>query len=419
MDRRDFLKTAGVGALAVGTASLTGCSTSSRKGGGATGNAEMQMRTDPKTGDRISLLGYGCMRWPMKKGDDGKDHIDQDAVNEMVDYAYRNGVNYYDTSPAYLQGQSEEAAGIALSRYPRDSYYIATKLSNFNNSSREAGLKMYYDSMKQLRTDYFDYYLLHAIGTSGFEGFEDRYINNGLLDFLLKEREEGRIRNLGFSFHGRRDVFDQFLALHDKYHWDFVQIEMNYVDWEHAKVPQNVNADYLYEELSKRNIPATIMEPLLGGRLAKLPQAIAEKMKEREPQMENVETFSHFKALTDEEIEFLKEMANLMEDYPTVPCTGCTYCMPCPYGIDIPTIFRHYNDSVNSGDIAQSCEQEHFQRLKRRFLVGYDRAVETVRQADHCIGCGQCKPHCPQSIDIPRELRRIDHYIEKLKRESL
>lgn len=352
----------------------------------------------------------------MKKGDDGKDHIDQDAVNEMVDYAYRNGVNYYDTSPAYLQGQSEEAAGIALSRYPRDSYYIATKLSNFNDSSREAGLKMYYDSMKQLRTDYFDYYLLHAIGTSGFEGFEERYVNNGLLDFLLKEREEGRIRNLGFSFHGRRDVFDKFLALHDKYHWDFVQIEMNYVDWEHAKAPQNVNADYLYEELAKRNIPATIMEPLLGGRLAKLPQAIAEKMKEREPQMsvaswafrfcgsypnvltvlsgmssmepliENVETFSHFKALTDEEIAFLKEMANLMEDYPTVPCTGCTYCMPCPYGIDIPTIFRHYNDSVNSGDIAQSCEQEHFQRLKRRFLVGYDRAVETVRQADHCIG---------------------------------
>ena len=449
MDRRDFLKTAGVGALAVGTASLTGCSTSSRKGGVATGNAEMQMRTDPKTGDRISLLGYGCMRWPMKKGDDGKDHIDQDAVNEMVDYAYRNGVNYYATSPAYLQGQSEEAAGIALSRYPRDSYYIATKLSNFNDSSREAGLKMYYDSMKQLRTDYFDYYLLHAIGTSGFEGFEERYVNNGLLDFLLKEREVGRIRNLGFSFHGRRDVFDKFLELHDKYHWDFVQIEMNYVDWKHAKVPRNVNADYLYAELVKRNIPATIMEPLLGGRLAKLPDAVTVRLKEREPEksvaswafrfcgsypgvltvlsgmssmdplIENVETFSHFKPLTEEEIAFLQEMADLMENYPTVPCTGCTYCMPCPYGIDIPTIFRHYNDAVNSGDIAQSCEQEHFQRLKRRYLVSYDRAVETVRQADHCVGCGQCKPHCPQSIDIPHELRRIDRYIENLKRETL
>lgn len=449
MDRRDFLKTAGAGALAVGTTSLTGCSFSSDKRAEVSGDAEMQMRTSPKNGEKVSLLGYGCMRWPMKKGEDGKDHIDQETVNEMVDYAYRNGVNYYDTSPAYLQGQSEEAAGIALSRYPRESYYIATKLSNFNNFSREAGLKMYRDSQKALRTDYFDYYLLHAIGTSGFEGFEERYINNGLLDFLLEERKAGRIRNLGFSFHGRKEVFDQFMALHEKYHWDFVQIEMNYVDWEHAKVPENVNADYLYEELAKRNIPATIMEPLLGGRLAKLPEAIAEKMKEREPQMsiaswafrfcgsypniltvlsgmssmdpliENVETFSHFKPLNDEEKAFLMEMANLMEDYPTVPCTACSYCMPCPYGIDIPTIFRHYNDHVNSGEIAQSCEQDHFQRLKRRYLVSYDRAVETVRQADHCIGCGQCRPKCPQSIDIPRALRHIDRYVEKLKRETL
>lgn len=449
MDRRDFLKTAGAGALAVGTTSLTGCSFSSDKRTEVSGDAEMQMRTSPKNGEKVSLLGYGCMRWPMKKGEDGKDHIDQEAVNEMVDYAYRNGVNYYDTSPAYLQGQSEEAAGIALSRYPRESYYIATKLSNFNNFSREAGLKMYRDSQKALRTDYFDYYLLHAIGTSGFEGFEKRYINNGLLDFLLEEREAGRIRNLGFSFHGRKEVFDQFMELNEKYHWDFVQIEMNYVDWEHAKVPENVNADYLYEELAKRNIPATIMEPLLGGRLAKLPDAIAEKMKEREPQMsiaswafrfcgsypniltvlsgmssmdpliENVETFSHFKPLNDEEKAFLMEMANLMEDYPTVPCTACSYCMPCPYGIDIPTIFRHYNDHVNSGEIAQSCEQDHFQRLKRRYLVSYDRAVETVRQADHCIGCGQCRPKCPQSIDIPRALRHIDRYVEKLKRETL
>lgn len=449
MDRRDFLKTAGAGALAVGTTSFTGCSFSSDKRTEVSGDAEMQMRTSPKNGEKVSLLGYGCMRWPMKKGEDGKDHIDQEAVNEMVDYAYRNGVNYYDTSPAYLQGQSEEAAGIALSRYPRESYYIATKLSNFNNFSREAGLKMYRDSQKALRTDYFDYYLLHAIGTSGFEGFEERYINNGLLDFLLEERETGHIRNLGFSFHGRKEVFDQFMALHEKYHWDFVQIEMNYVDWKHAKVPENVNADYLYEELAKRNIPATIMEPLLGGRLAKLPDAIAERMKEREPQMsiaswafrfcgsypniltvlsgmssmdpliENVETFSHFKPLNDEEKSFLMEMANLMEDYPTVPCNACSYCMPCPYGIDIPTIFRHYNDHVNSGEIAQSCEQDHFQRLKRRYLVSYDRAVETVRQADHCIGCGQCRPKCPQSIDIPRVLRHIDRYVEKLKRETL
>ena len=142
-------------------------------------------------------------------------------------------------------------------------------------------------------------------------------------------------------------------------------------------------------------------------------------MSSMDPLIENVETFSHFKPLNDEEKAFLMEMANLMEDYPTVPCTACSYCMPCPYGIDIPTIFRHYNDHVNSGEIAQSCEQDHFQRLKRRYLVSYDRAVETVRQADHCIGCGQCRPKCPQSIDIPRALRHIDRYVEKLKRETL
>lgn len=449
LNRRDFLKSVGAGALAVGSSSLIGCTGTGNKNDNSPDDGEMEMRTDPKTGDKISLLGFGCMRWPMKKGENGKDIIDQDAVNEMIDYAIKHGVNYYDTSPAYLQGQSEAAAGIALSRYPRKSYYVATKLSNFADYSRQAGLKMYYDSQEQLQTDYFDYYLLHAIGRPGFKGFEDRYVTNGLLDFLLKEREAGRIRNLGFSFHGEKDVFDQFVALHDKYHWDFVQIELNYVDWEHAKAPRNVNADYLYEELAKRDIPMTIMEPLLGGRLASLPAGIASKMKEREPDrsiaswafrfagtfpkvltvlsgmtsmeplIDNLKTYRHFKPLNEEEIEFLKEIANLMESYPTVPCTGCKYCMPCPYGIDIPTIFKHYNDRVNDGDIVQSSEQQDYRRLKRKYLVSYDRAIATVRQADHCIGCKQCVEHCPQSIDIPSELRRIDRYVERLKRDTL
>lgn len=445
ISRRDFLKMAGAGTLAAGMAPLHGCSDS---GSVVEDEGRMEMRDGPH-GDKVSLLGYGCMRWPMKKGADDKDHIDQDAVNEMVDYAMQHGVNYYDTSPAYLQGQSEAAAGIALSRYPRGSYYVATKLSNFNVWTREASLKLYHDSMEQLQTDYFDYYLLHGIGLGGMETFEDRYVNNGILDFLLKEREAGRVRNLGFSFHGRKEAFDQFLALHDRYHWDFVQIELNYIDWEHAKVPRNVNADYLYDELYKRNIPSTIMEPLLGGRLASLPAGIVAMMKEREPDMsvaswafrfagtfpgvltvlsgmssmdplvENVQTYSHFKPLTEEETEFLKEVANLMEDYPTVPCTDCRYCMPCPYGINIPAIFKHYNTAVNEGDIPQSAEQRNYRRLKRRYLLSYDRAVETVRQADHCIGCHQCEPHCPQSIEIPKELRRIDRYIEHLRRDAL
>lgn len=446
ISRRDFLKSVGAGALAAGVASVTGCSFGSDTGK-ETGKGKMEYRTGPH-GEKISLLGYGCMRWPMRHRD-GKDIIDQNAVNELVDYAYQNGVNYYDTSPAYLQGQSEAAAGTALNRYPRNSYYIATKLSNFGDYSREASMKMYRDSQEQLKTDYFDYYLLHSIGTSGVKGFEDRYVNNGMLDFMLKEREAGRIRNLGFSFHGRKEAFDEFVALHDKYHWDFVQIELNYLDWQHAKAPRNVNADYLYEELDKRRIPVTIMEPLLGGRLASLPGNLAARLKEREPQMsvaswafrfagsfpnvltvlsgmtsmdpliENVNTYSHFKPLSREEMQFLMEIANLMEDYPTVPCTDCKYCMPCPYGIDIPGIFKHYNKCVNDGDIPQSKEQSDYRKLKRAYLVSYDRAIATVRQADHCIGCGQCEPHCPQSIEIPKQLRRIDKYVERLRRDTL
>lgn len=449
MDRREFLKMAGLGTAAVGAASLTGCSFSGEKKNMAKELGQMELRTSPKNGEKVSLLGFGCMRWPMVKDENGKDVIDQAAVNEMVDYAYQHGVNYYDTSPAYLQGQSEAAAGIALSRYPRESYYIATKLSNFANPSREAAIKMYHDSMEQMHTDYFDYYLLHAIGMTGYEGFLERYVDNGIMEFLMKEREEGRIRNLGFSFHGRKEVFDKFIELHDKYHWDFVQIEMNYIDWKHAKVPRNVNADYLYDELAKRNIPITIMEPLLGGRLANLPVGIAEKLKEREPEMsvaswalrfagsypnvisvlsgmttldivkENIGTFCNWKNLTDEEKEFLMQIADLMEDYPTVPCTNCKYCMPCPYGIDIPGVFKHYNDHVNEGSIPQSKEQEDYRRLKRRYLVSYDRALETVRQADHCIGCHQCESHCPQSIEIPKQLHRIGRHIEQLRQDKL
>lgn len=447
INRRDFLKVAGAGIAGSGIASLPGCSSPADEKH-TTAEGRMEYRTAPD-GNKISLLGYGCMRWPMIKGEDGKDVIDQNAVNEMVDYAYKHGVNYYDTSPAYLQGQSEAAAGTALSRYPRDTYYLATKLSNFNVFTREASLKMYYDSMEQLRTEYFDYYLLHAIGGGGVKVFNDRYVDNGMMDFMLKEREAGRIRHLGFSFHGKQEAFDEFMKLHDKYHWDFVQIEMNYLDWEHAKAPSNVNADYLYEELDKREIPVTVMEPLLGGRLASLPENLATKLKERKPDksvaswafrfagtyprvltvlsgmtcmdhiIDNVETYSHFEPLNDSEIEFLKMIAGLMSDYPTVGCTNCKYCMPCPYGIDIPGVFKHYNSCVNEGTIPQSREQEQFKKLKRAYLVSYDRAVETVRQADHCISCGQCVSHCPQSIKIPHELQRIAAYVERLRQEKL
>ena len=450
MKRRDFIKISGAGALTLGAAAIGCAPKKTASSSPEEGPEEMVYRENPANGDKVSLLGFGCMRWPMVDKDGGR-VIDQDAVNEMVDYALEHGINYFDTSPAYLMGQSEKAAGIALSRHPRNSYYIATKLSNFNNATPEASIQMYKDSFEQLKTDYFDYYLLHAIGSGGVAAFEQRYVQNGMMEFLVKEKEAGRIRNLGFSFHGAPGEFDELISLHDsgRYHWDFVQIEMNFVDWNHADGRRNANASYLYEELDKRGIPIVIMEPLLGGRLANVPDAIAKQMKEREPDksvaswafrfcgthprvlctlsgmtnmdplLDNVKTFTHFKPLTEEELDFLERMATQMMEYPTVNCTDCKYCMPCPWGIDIPGIFKHYNTSVTEGRYPQTKEQEDYQKLKRAYLVSYDRAIPTLRQAEHCIHCGECLSHCPQSIPIPRELQRINRYIEKLKQDTL
>ena len=444
MKRREFIKISGAAAVAAACAPKV-------SEGAIDTPEQMLIRENPNNGDRVSALGFGCMRWPMIKDENGKDIIDQEAVNEMVDYAIAHGINYFDTSPAYLQGQSEKAAGEALSRHPRESYYIATKLSNFGDRSTKASIQMYYDSFKQLKTEYFDYYLLHSIGRGGREAFNQRYVENGMLDFLRKEKEAGRIRNLGFSFHGSAQEFDGFMEMHDSGEmvWDFVQIEMNYVDWRHADGRRNANAEYLYAELDKRGIPIVIMEPLLGGRLANVPEGIARQMKEREPEKsvaswafrfcatyprvlcilsgmtsmdplkDNIQTFGHFKPLTEEELEFMEQMAVQMKEYPLINCTGCKYCMPCPWGVDIPGVFHHYNKAITEGTYAQSTEQKNYRKLKKAYLVSYDRAVETLRQADRCIRCGVCLSHCPQSIAIPRELGRIARYVEDLKQDTL
>ena len=268
INRRDFFKLAGAGTLA-SAAALYGCSGNKNNGEsesaalGEIPTGKMTYRTNPNTGDRVSLLGYGCMRWPTRKRADGNgDEIDQEAVNDLIDYAIAHGVNYFDTSPAYVQGLSERATGIALKRHPREKFFLATKLSNFSPSthSREESLAMYHRSFRDLQVDYIDYLLLHGIGMGGMEALRSRYLDNGMLDFLLKEREVGRIRNLGFSYHGDIEVFDYLLSRHDELKWDFVQIQLNYVDWRHAKEvnTRNTDAEYLYAELVKRNIPAVI-----------------------------------------------------------------------------------------------------------------------------------------------------------------
>ena len=458
MDRRQFIKIFGGGAVTT-AAVLTGCKSKTEtkaveeyKQQVEPPVGKMTYRTCPNTGDKVSLLGYGMMRLPTK--DDNKDEYDQEMVNRQVDYAIEHGVNYFDTSPAYCKGLSERCTGIALSRHKRSEYFVATKLSNFNpaTQTREESIKMYKTSMKELQVDYIDYYLLHSIGGGGMPAFEQRYMQNGMLDYLVEERKAGRIRNLGFSYHGDIEVFDTLLSWHDKYKWDFVQIELNYLDWDFADEinSRNTDARYLYAELEKRTIPAVIMEPLLGGRLANLPQFINTELKQRDPERsvaswafryagtpkgvltvlsgmtymehlkDNLLSYCPLKPLTEEERLYLQhDVAQKIVGLQNIPCNDCKYCMPCPYGIDIPGIFVHYNKCKNEGMLPTDRGDENYWKLRRQYLIGLDRSVPKLRQADHCIGCGQCEPHCPQNIRIPRELRKISEYVEALKQNTL
>jgi hypothetical protein len=454
ISRRQFIGTLGAAAAVTGLASCV--KNTSAKAGEVFENKKG--RTEYRSGvhgEQVSLLGYGCMRWPTIPGNSapGENNIDQEAVNELIDYAIAHGVNYFDSSPAYCRGFSEEVTGIALARYAREHYYIATKLSNFDPStwSFETSKSMYKRSLKLFHTDYLDFYLLHGIGMGGMENLRGRYLDNGILDYLLEERAAGHLRNLGFSYHGDITCFDYLLSLHDKYHWDFVQIQMNYVDWHYAKQvnPRNTDAEYLYNELDKRGISAVIMEPILGGRLASLPEGPTRRLKTREPErsiaswafrfsgtyprvltilsgmtymehlQDNLSSFAPFKPLTADELDELETIAHEYVTFPIVPCTNCQYCMPCPYGLDIPGTFRHYNDSLNEGRINDNPATKDYRKLRREYLNTYTQAVARERQADHCIGCGQCKIHCPQHIDIPAEMQRIDKFVESLRNNVL
>ncbi len=431
ISRRSFLKLFGAGTVGA-AATLAGCKQANKAEEQAANEyknqveppvGKMTYRENPKTKEKVSILGYGMMRLPTKV--DNSDEYDQDMINKQVDYAIEHGMNYFDTSPVYCQGKSEHCTGIALSRHKRSEYFVATK--------------------------YLDYYLLHAVGGS-MDEFNSRYVDNGIMDYLLKEREAGRIRNLGFSFHGKKGVFDQVIALHEKYHWDFVQIELNYLDWDFANEisNNNVDASYLYEELQKRSIPSVIMEPLLGGRLANLPQYLATELKSHAPERsvaswafryagtpegvltvlsgmtymehlkDNLLSYCPLVPLTGEEQRYLdRDIAQKIVGLENIPCNDCKYCMPCPYGIDIPAIFIHYNKCKNEGSLPMGVGDAEYRRHRRQYLISLDRVVPRERQPDHCIGCHQCEPHCPQSIRITRELHKISDMIEELKRNPL
>ena len=410
------------GGIAASSALLAACKDDERRTTAALQEPpkdKMTYRTNPNTGDKVSLLGYGMMRLPVVSGS-GQDNqdapYDQEMVNRQVDYAIEHGVNYFDTSPAYCRGESETITGIALARHKRDEFFIATKMSNFspNTQTREGSIQMFENSLKNLQVDYIDYLLLHAVGGGGMPVVNRRYMDNGILDWLVEQKQKGRIRNLGFSFHGDKEVFDELLAWHDegRYHWDFVQIELNYLDWNWANEISDTNVDavYLYGELEKRGIPAVIMEPLLGGRLLS-------GMTYMEHLKDNLITYSPLQPITEEENEFLMEIAEDIYNLKTIPCNECNYCMPCPYGLNIPAIFSHYNKCIKDGNIPHEKLDKEYYRARRAFLVGYDRSVPKLRQASHCIGCNQCVEHCPQRIRIPQELHKIDDFVERLKQE--
>ena len=413
----------------------------------------MTMRKDAKGRD-VSLLGYGSMRLPTTDGGHANNWvqkgysasgIDQDLLDAQVKQMLDSGITYFDTSPAYCRGESEACLGRALaaSGYRRDEYMIATKLSNFapQQYPLDRCKAMFENSLKALQTDYIDNYLLHAIGNGGFETFSKRYLENGALDWCVSLREAGRIRNLGFSYHGDPKAFEWCLDHHGDYRWDFCQIQMNYVDWLHAKEvnERNVNAKYLYERLTALHIPVVIMEPLLGGRLARYNYALAKELAPLDPEAslarwalrfcgtwpnvmtilsgmthtenieENVATCSPLKPCSGAELAALERAAQALLKLNTIPCNRCNYCMPCPYGLDIPAILTFRNSFLTAETMPSA----------REALKAYAKAVpEELRRADHCTGCGRCRPHCPQTIDIPKELAAIDAWIDTLKNEE-
>ena len=437
MGRREFLRRIGIGAgsaMALMALEPLGAIAGENKTRSNASDVKMTYRVQHGSGEQISLLGFGMMRLPN----------DQEKVNELVDYAIEHGVNYFDTAPVYMGGQSEVLMGNALSRHPREKYYVATKMSNMSPQAQqlEGAKRMYEQSMEKLKVDHIDYYLLHAIG-GGMDSLRSRFLDNGVLDFLLKEREEGRIKHLGFSYHGDVRDFDWLLDRQDQYHWDFVQIQMNFLDWRHASMRggrrSDADAEYLYEKCEKTGVQCVVMEPLRGGAFGRMAQELTDQLKAVHPDdstarwafrwvgsfpnilttlsgmnrmdhlEENIKTFSPLDPCTEQEKALLAQIADQMSGIPTIPCTACAYCMPCPFGVNIPGNFTYYNEAVNNHLLPLPDKQDKdYKKSKKKFVKGYKKALRnTSTWASQCADCEECLPKCPQQIRIPNQMERI------------
>lgn len=387
----------------------------------------MENRTFFETGKSpISLLGFGCMRFP--RIDEAKQDIDEEEAMKMIDYAYQNGVNYFDTAYIYHDGQSELFIKKALSRYPRESFYLADKMPTWLIKNKEDGPRIFEEQLEKCGVDYFDFYLCHSVGGS-LEQFIEVYEEYGLLDYLREQKRNGRIKKLGFSFHGPNENMKAIVDRHDD--WDFAQIQLNYLDW------RIQNAKWKYEYLTEKKIPCIIMEPVKGGNLVSLNEASIKKLKEARPDssvaswairfaaslpnvltvlsgmttmeqvVDNIETLSNFEALSEEENIILDETADLYLSSGAIACTGCRYCMDCPVGLDIPELFAFYNDCVTKTENPHQNDENPFDdKMGKHFVTSIQELPEKMRPSS-CISCGACVPLCPQSLPIPENMEKL------------
>ena len=354
----------------------------------------------------LSGLGLGMMRLPVVNGDDNV--VDEAAAAEMIDYAYKNGINYFDTAWGYHNGNSELTAGKFLSRYPRESYYLATKFPGYDNSNMPKVKEIFEEQLRKCQTEYFDFYLFHNV----YEGNIDDYLDPkfGILDYLLEQKKNGRIRHLGFSTHGSLEVIKRFLAAYGE-HMEFCQIQLNYMDWHFQDAQVKVAL------LNEAGIPIWVMEPLRGGKLAKASEKKAAALREMRPEepvpawafrflqsipgvtmvlsgmsnMEqlkaNMETFAADAPLSDQEFDTLVAFADEETKKGGLPCTACHYCTThCPQALPIPELIALYNEHkiTGGGFIAP-------------MAVG---SMPEEKRPANCVGCRSCEQVCPQQIKI-------------------
>ncbi|HNZ83527.1 MAG TPA: aldo/keto reductase [Sedimentibacter sp.] len=378
----------------------------------------MNYRTNQKNGDELSILGFGCMRLPVKAG-----IIDEARAIKMIRDSIEKGVNYFDTAYIYHGGQSESLLGKALQDGYRPRVKIATKLPPYMVKKLNNAKKIMLTQLEKLHTDYIDYYLLHMLTD---KAMYDKMASLGVMEWLEELKAKGTIRNIGFSFHGSRRDFEMIVKA---YPWDFCQIQYNYLDENNQATVSGLKLAH------SLGIPVIVMEPLRGGKLVNnLPKEVLKTFKSFHPEWtpaewglrwiwnhkevnvvlsgmsieeqvnENIRIASDAASdsLSEDELKVFGEVKSIMNEKIKVPCTGCGYCMPCPCGVDIPGCFSNYNDKFLLG--------EKLNRWKYAQTLGV--LSEKPAFASKCIECGKCEPHCPQNIEIRKELKSVARVME-------